>query len=266
MTIWANTIVHNEENFIWFAIMSVVDYVDKILVYDTGSLDKTVKIIEEIKKNNGDKIIFKKVGKVDKHQFSKIRQRMLDESHCDWILILDGDEIWWEKSIKMVVDTINKKEEDLDAIAVPFYNAVGDIYHYQADAAGRYEILGKRGHLTIRAINRKIQELHIGGSYGSEGYLDKNNVPIQNTDSKRIQYIDAPFLHLTHLKRSTIDDHNKSKYEVGISFPKNFSYPEIFYQPRPKIVESPFVKRSTKFELISLLRLPFVKLKNSITK
>ena len=50
MKIWANTVVHNEENFIWFAIMSVVDYVDKVLVYDTGSTDQTVSIIKEIKK------------------------------------------------------------------------------------------------------------------------------------------------------------------------------------------------------------------------
>ena len=50
-TIWANTIVHNEENFIWFAIMSVIDWVDKMLVWDTGSTDKTVEIIEEIIKN-----------------------------------------------------------------------------------------------------------------------------------------------------------------------------------------------------------------------
>ena len=48
MKIWVNTIVHNEENFIWFAVMSVIDYVDKVLIYDTGSTDKTVEIIKEI--------------------------------------------------------------------------------------------------------------------------------------------------------------------------------------------------------------------------
>src|SRR3990172_3928684 len=99
-TIWANTIVHNEENFIWFAIMSVVNYVDKILVWDTGSTDKTVEIIKEVIKEKGNKIEFKEVGAVNANEFTKMRQKMLDESHCDWILVLDGDEIWWGSSMK----------------------------------------------------------------------------------------------------------------------------------------------------------------------
>src|SRR3989344_2860920 len=117
--IWANTIVNDEENFIWFAIMSVIDYVDKILVWDTGSADKTVEIIKEIQKIKPDKIIFKKVGEVDKNAFTRMRQKMLDQSTSDWILILDGDEIWWEESIKSLVNKINKDGDRIDGIVVP---------------------------------------------------------------------------------------------------------------------------------------------------
>src|SRR3989338_7015752 len=109
MKIFANTIVNNEENFIWFAIMSVVDYVDKILVWDTGSTDKTVELVKGIRETKGDKVEFREVGVVDKHEFTKMRQMMLDESKCDWILILDGDEVWWEDSIKKVVKEIKTK-------------------------------------------------------------------------------------------------------------------------------------------------------------
>ena len=100
MKIWANTIVNNEENFIWFAIMSVVDYVDKVLVWDSGSTDNTVAIIKEIQKIKKDRIIFREVGEVKGEDFAKARQAMLEQSRCDWILILDGDEIWWKGSIK----------------------------------------------------------------------------------------------------------------------------------------------------------------------
>ena len=48
-TVWVNTVIRNEENFIWYALMSVIDYVDKILIYDLGSTDKTVEIIKTIK-------------------------------------------------------------------------------------------------------------------------------------------------------------------------------------------------------------------------
>ena len=48
MKIWAHTLVMNEDRFIWYAVMSVIDYVDKILIFDTGSTDGTVRIIKGI--------------------------------------------------------------------------------------------------------------------------------------------------------------------------------------------------------------------------
>lgn len=241
MTIWANCIVHNEENFIWFALMSVVDYVDKILVWDSGSTDKTVEIIKEAIKEKGDKIEFKEIGPVDKYEFTKMRQKMLDESKCDWILILDGDEIWWKDSIKQVVNLI-KKVHDIDAIITPFYNLVGDIYHYQSQNAGKYEILGRKGHLTIRALSCSIPGLHLAGPYGKEGYVDQGETPIQQRDPRKLIFLNAPFMHCTHLKRSSKDSHKKFKYELGKRFPKDFQYPEVLYTSYPKIVPSPWAK------------------------
>lgn len=262
--IWVNCVVKNEENFIWFAITSVVDYVDKILVYDTGSKDKTVEIVKEIQKIKKGKIDLTEVGDVDKHMFAKIRQEMLDRSNCDWILILDGDEVWWDKSIKKLVNTINKKGDKLDAIVTPFINAVGDIYHFQPQNAGKYELAGRKGHLTIRAINRKISGLHTGGPYGSESYLDKNNIPIQKRDPKRIFFLDAPFLHLTHLKRSGNDDHGKYKYEEGYVFDKKFKYPEVFYQNYTSLVRSPWIKMTKVEEFKAMLLTPLRKAKRKI--
>lgn len=260
MKIFANTIVHNEENFIWFALMSIVDYVDKILVWDSGSTDKTVEIIKEVTKKRSDKIDFREVGLVDKFKFSKMRQKMLEQSHCDWILLLDGDEVWWEDSIKKLKKLIINKKDTIDAVVTPFYNAAGDLYHFQSEKAGEYEIMGRKGHLTIRAIRKNISGLHVGGAYGTEGYLDKDNLPIQERDKKRIIYLDAPFLHLTHLKRSSQDNHGKFKYELGISPSKDFKLPKIFYSKDiPKKVPSPLYKRNTIFKILSLLKDPYLK-------
>ena len=255
MKIWANTIVNNEENFIWFAIMSVVDYVDKILIWDTGSTDKTVEIIKEIIKEKKGKIEFKEVGPVDKYKFTRMRQAMLDTSKCDWILILDGDEVWWEDSIKKLMDEIKRKEDKLDAIAVPFYNLVGDINHYQSPSAGRYMLLGMKGHLTIKAVNRKISGLHWSGPYGKEGLYDGKNALIQDIANNKLVYFQLPFLHFTHLRRSHIGL-RKFKYDLGINFPSGFKYPEILYQEKPTQVLTPWIKRSRCFEVISLIKKP----------
>jgi glycosyltransferase involved in cell wall biosynthesis len=249
MKIWANCIVHNEENFIWFALMSVLDYVDKILVWDTGSTDKTVEIIKEIIKAKPNKIEFKEVGLVDKSEFTKMRQKMLEESKCDWILILDGDEVWWRESIGKLVGLINK-EKTIDAIVSPFYNCVGDIYHFQSQEAGKYEIAGKKGHITIRALNRNIPGLRLTGPYGEEAYVDANGRPIQQ--SERIVYLDAPFMHLTHLKRSLKKGLRKYKYDLGLMLNKGF--PEVFYLDRPSIVPPPWIKRSKLYEVLSLTK------------
>lgn len=250
MKIWANCIVHNEENFIWYAVMSVIDYVDKILIWDSGSTDKTVEIIREVIKEKGDKIEFKEIGVLNKIDFTKMRQAQLERSHCDWILVLDGDEVWWNDSIKRVVDLVKTKGKEIDAIVNPFYNMVGDIYHYQSEDAGRYEIAGRRGHLTIRAFNRRIPGLHLAGPYGEETYVDGDEKPIQQRDPEKILFMDAPFLHLTHLKRSSIDDHRKLKYDKGLKF--NKSFPEVFYLKRPVGIASPWKVRSKLYEVLSL--------------
>lgn len=263
MKIWVNTIVNNEENFIWFALMSVLDYVDKILVWGSGSTDKTVEIIKTIKSQ---KIEFKEVGLTDKFEFTKMRQKMLEQSKGDWILILDGDDIWWKDSIKKLVDCINKKGNNLDAIVNPFYNVLGDIYHYQSEEAGQYKLIGKKGHLTIRAINREISGLHVKGTYGQEGFWDLNNQPIQQRDSNKIAFLEAPFLHLTHLKRSSIDNHGKYKYELGIPFPEDFKYPEVFRRKRPNFVYNPLTKRSKFYEFIAIIVSPFLNLKRKFLK
>lgn len=263
MKIFVNTIVNNEENFIWFAIMSVVDYVDKVIVWDTGSTDRTIEIIKEIKKNKGKKISLKKVGKVDSNQFTEIRQKMLDISNCDWILILDGDEVWWEKSIKDIVKCIKKRGDQIAGIVVPVTVSIGDIYHFQDESAGRYKILGRKGHYNLRAINKKIPGLHLDLPHPLEGYFDAKNKLIQ--ERKDTIFLDAPYLHVTHLRRSSsVDKINKFKFEVGNVFTKSKKIPEIFYKPFPNIVSSPWVKMRGKDLFKAKLLTPLRKIKRRI--
>lgn len=258
-TIWANSIVYNEDQFIWYSLMSILDFVDKILIYDTGSTDRTIEIIKELQKKYPQKIIFQEVGKVDSQKFSQIRQEMLERSKSDWALILDGDEVWPEDSIKEVTRTINEKGNKLDAIVTPFYNLLGDVYHYQPKSAGEYQIQGRRGHLTVRAFNKKIPGLHVENPYGSEGYFDGKSVPIQKRDPKRLLFINAPFLHFTHLKRSSKRQSiSKFKYELGEAFPKNFKYPSVFNLPHPENVPPLWAKRSPSYTIRGLLREPII--------
>lgn len=262
--IWANTIVNNEENFIWFSVMSVIDFVDKILIYDTGSTDKTVEVIKKIKSLKGNKIIFKQAGEVNMDEFPKMRQNMLDESKSDWILVLDGDEIWWENSISKLKNEIKSKGEKVDGVVVPMVVAIGDIYHFQEEEAGKYNLLGKVGHYSLRAVNKKIPGLHVDWPYGKESYLDVNDLPVQK--GGKIIFLDAPYLHVTHLKRSSINrKFNKYKLELGENFSKDFKYPEVFNRPFPDMVHSPWTRISGSQLLKAKILTPLRKLKRRIT-
>ncbi len=237
--------------------MSVVDYVDKIILWDTGSTDKTVGIIKELQKIKGDKIEFREVGSVSIEEFTKVRQQMLEETKSDWFMILDGDEVWWEGSIKKMIETIQKEGDYLESIISPHYNPIGDLYHYQEEAGGMYRIDNFQGHINIRAVNRKIKGLHFEKPHGQQGVYDGDGVLIQNRSKEKRKFLDAPYLHFTNMRRSfsAKEDKNvpkrkiKFKYELGIPFPESFKFPEVFYQPHPDIVPSVWDKMSKKYFL-----------------
>lgn len=260
MKIWANTIVNNEENFIWFSIMSVLDWVDKILVWDSGSTDKTVEIIKTI---NSNKLKFSGVGKVDPMEFTKMRQKMLEESDCDWILILDGDEIWWKDSIKKLVKKVAERGREIDGIVVPMVVPVGDIYHLQDESAGRYRLLGKTGQLSLKAFSKAIPGLHVDWPYGKEGFFDDRGRLIQ--EREKVVFIDAPFFHVTHLKRSSLKrKYNKFKHELGEEVDSRFNFPEVLYREYPKSITSPWVRISGVKLLKAKVLTPLRKLKRAV--
>lgn len=267
-TIWGNCIVKNEDKYIWFAIKSVIEHLDKLLISDTGSNDKTVEIIKLLINEYPGKIIFEEKGSVDAPGLTKLRQEMLDKTESDWFILVDGDEVWWEESIVGVIDKINHQGDSLYALVNPVINLIGDIYHYQEEEAGEYNILGKKGHFNIRAINRRIPGLHLVNNYPLEGFYDEKDQIIQSFEEK-LEFTDLPILHFSFLKRSTLDEkdtlhRNKMKTELGINFLKSFKYPQVLYKPYPKEVTDPFNKMSNSYKLKAAIITPFKKIKRRL--
>lgn len=244
----AHCLIKNEARWIWFALMSVIDYADAILVWDTGSTDRTVEIVKTI---SSPKIKFRQYGAVDEQGFTTAHQQMLNQTQTDWLLWLDGDEIWPRPAIAETVTAM--KKNDCEFLVNRYYNLIGDVYHYQEPAAGRYKIGPYQGHISIRAINLKlIPGLHVSRPHGRIGMFDQNGVLIQDRKPLRSRLMRHAYLHATHLHRSTdksfdsqvIKRQFKFKYELGIPFAPDFSYPQVFFLPRPDIVPDPWERRS----------------------
>lgn len=265
MKICAHTLVKNEARYLWYAAQSVLPYVDKMLLWDTGSTDNTPKVINEIKKSAPDKVEVKLLKSVSIVEFTDMRNKMLQKTDEDWILIVDGDEVWWDEGIRMTTDEM-RNGKNLETIINTYENVIGDIYHYQDESAHHYKIDDHVGALNVRAIRRNIPGLHVSKPHGSQGYYDNKETLIQEREkSKRIFINTKAYLHFTHMNRAgTFSDENnvpkrkqKFKHELGIPFPSDFFYPEVFFRPRPEIVPSVWVKRNLSYELkSSLLKYP----------
>lgn len=269
-SVWVNTVIRNEENFIWFALMSVINYVDKIIIYDLGSTDKTVEIIKTI---HSPKIVLKEfTANTEMVTHARLRQKMLEETKSDWVLLLDGDEIWLDRSIKTLRLEIEKTRAE--CLVVPTLMLLGDVYHYQEALAGDYHIAGKTGHLNLRAFKRDIPGLHVEihpnkQGFLREGFFDKNKKLIYERGKKNVGLVNAPYLHASHLQRSSKDTDVverviRFKYELGIPFPKDFKYPSVFYLPRPQIVPSPWKRASFLYKVRAGLETPLKKIKRRL--
>lgn len=273
MKIAAHCLVKNEARFVWFSVMSVINYIDRVLLWDTGSSDGTVEIVSEIKKRYPKKVGIRLLGEIDIDQFTKVRQEMLEETSEDWFLVVDGDEIWWDESIRKVIERIRAPRRQgsagLESIVVPTINLVGDIYHYQEEGAGQYRLAGRRGHLSLRGVNRRISGLGSEKPHGQWGWVDGEGKMIQDRDQDKIGYLEAPYLHASFLRRAGTDEaqarvpkrKRKLKHDVGIEFEKDAYYPEVFFRERPKIVVSPWEKRSFGFYARALAERPLKKVK-----
>lgn len=246
-TLTAHMVVKNEEKWIWYSIMSIIDYVDKMVIFDTGSSDKTVEIINAIikKSNYVDKIVFREKGNVDNKEFTKLRQEQIEMTETRYFLVVDGDEIWYKKSIEELIKLVNSKEPYL--VATKFVNCAGDIYHYRNFERENYNINGIVGSITIRLYSMKIPGIHCGGDYGVEGYYDIYDKPVQSS-KWNIEMMEGYYFHTSLLQRSSSVNKDfeiqyrrkKVLYEWDHKFHKNFKYPEVFYMEAPSCVSSPW--------------------------
>lgn len=229
-------LVQNEGRFIWYAINSVLPYVDRMMVWDMSSTDGADQIIKSIK---SPKIEFKSVPPGTPEGLTKQRQKMLDHipEGYTWVMILDGDEVWPDESI-VAVTGFARKHPEFESVVVRTNNLVGDIYHRLPESAGKYHLAGRVGHLALRLMNREtIKGLHVSRPHGTQGFFDGNNRLIQDRDQKKIKFINVTYHHATHLPRSLerVGDAvvpkrlMKLKYEIGERIPGN-QIPRVFFE------------------------------------
>ena len=244
-SITAHCLVKNEENFINYAIKSVINFVDLIIIFDTGSTDKTAAIIQNLAKEYPNKIVFEEKGLCDQARHTRLRQEMVDKTKTDWFMILDGDEVWTthglEEAIRMIKDS-----KDVECLVAPFYLCVGDAYH-EYYKKGKINILGKIGFYYPRFL-KITSGIHWKGDYNQDTLL--NNLEKSFVNENNTKFLSSKYWHLTHLKRSSADrsdyssggtrfeKRRRSYFIIGKKIREDL--PEVFKEDKTKLVLSRF--------------------------
>jgi len=259
-------LVKNEENFVWYAINSVLPYVDRIIVFDTGSTDKTVEIVKTIKDK---KVELYEKGEVDLNGHTELRNEMIRMTKTPFFMVLDGDEVWPEKQIKGLLSDLGRLDKDKGVMIVPFIYCVGDIYHYSTRGIYRHPG-GVEGHYATRVF-KKIQGIHWEGKFDSDTLLYDDSAKV--TRRENVFVAKNYFIHLSALPRSS-KDHDVWKrisqrvetYSLGFighgrKITEDTEIPEVFFKKTPSIV--PRVEDLSKFRsLISFIPYVLRKIKN----
>ena len=196
-------VVRNEEKWVWYAINSVKDIAKNVIIFDTGSTDKTVDIIKTIKSK---KIHFEQKGKVTPKELTKLREKQLKMTKTKWILLVDGDEIWPQETLKELESTIKNTSKDVYGAVARAWNLVGDVYHYHPESTKYHWPFAPKnytGWANLRLIRKDVPGLHLKGDYTLEAYCDNTNTPIQNYGSKKLVFLKNRYFHATYLQRSS---------------------------------------------------------------
>lgn len=250
--ITTQTIVKNEEKWIWFALMSVKDYVSELLVFDDNSTDNTWKIINSI---NDPKI---KATRGIFTNSASIRNEQLMATKTDWFLLVDGDEVWNKGNIQTLVKYLEHCPANIDGVFVRTRNCVGDVFHYQPESAGKYRLDGRKGNFNMRAFRNKPR-FKWGLDFPRETFFDNSNVAIDKQPD-HIAFCDTYYWHMTFLPRSNVTAERKhrqiTKIEAGIKVTNFAELPEVFFKTRPRIVFDPLGRRSLRYEVLAGLATP----------
>jgi len=189
-----------DEPFIFFTIASVAPYVKKVLVFDTGSTDKTIDDIKLAQKTFGNVELHtrelpngqhwsipklnERLNNPGHHALGDIRREMHNMTETEFIWILDGDEVYPNGLAEKVVETAHKNmySEECLCAHVPvldFYQDFGHIHHR---------------HSFGRLFRTKKTEIK-GGVPGEMHHSKVTGLVLDQSPSERMNISHSEFMH-----------------------------------------------------------------------
>jgi glycosyltransferase involved in cell wall biosynthesis len=256
--ITAHMVVKNEDRFVYFAIKSVLPYVDRFLIFDTGSTDHTVEIISQIASS---KIEFRRVAGDSPQDITAARELQLYMTKTPWIWIVDGDEVYPQALAREIVQATSVATNNI--VVARRRDLLGDIYHAQDERVGEYSLFGYKGHLLTRLVRKSaFPDLSYMGAYPLEGYYTAGH-SLREADPAQVYVTKGYLYHAMYLTRTSGggSTFNRGKYKFELGARLASSPPEVFLEPRPELVADPTHKYSLLYLLRASIETPLKRIK-----
>jgi glycosyltransferase involved in cell wall biosynthesis len=151
-------IVKNEEENIKECLDKALEYVDEAIIVDTGSTDSTRNILQEYE--NLDKVTV--IDYVWDNDFSKARNKSIENAKGDYILILDADE-------RIFCDRLKLEEFLLENNELAYTIAIYNVYENQemVVSSGMIRLYKNQNPFYTGAIHEQLEidgKKHLGAS------------------------------------------------------------------------------------------------------
>jgi glycosyltransferase involved in cell wall biosynthesis len=186
--------VRNEERFIKAAILSVLPLAHRVLVYDTGSTDRT---LAEIRSIGSDKIELVEKAPSDPRGIMEYRNEMIERTETEWFMLVDGDEIYPAHSVRRILEEMQNVPSSVHRITLRSRHFFTNFnFVYPDDRIGR---IYRTGQIRWQLFDPSQNEV---GHETVYWVTDPSQpVPIFSMDFPS----DILFYHLHHLPRSSRD-------------------------------------------------------------
>lgn len=192
--------VRNEEFWIWFALAAALDGCDRLMLWDTGSEDRTLDIAQSVA---DDRLHVERVAVSKSQRLCEVRNDMLDATETDFFAIVDGDEVWPPSLWRQV--EAHTRDPRCDAVVVPACYPFPWLGAFHTEGKDDHEIADVTGPYAARVF-RRAPGLRWRGEFGEDGLFSAGGTELTRGSHNWMRVVSEPFWHMTLLPRSPLDD------------------------------------------------------------
>ena len=230
-------IVKDEEDWIEWCVNNAKDFVDEIVIVDTGSDDSTIPLIRKMQEDN------KKVKLFDfewGNHAAKSRNFAVSKTRGEWVLSLDADEMVSPKDFPMMRELIKKKDVDGYKLEQRNYSNEDETFDYMLNKGDYKEAEGYSGwgsSMLVRLFRNKgyqfryrVHEIIEPDMREKGGVIRDSGIPMHHYKDRKGRgkglEFSRNYIEWAKLQIKDTPDDPKPHYEVGIAYMKNAEYAE----------------------------------------